>query len=77
LIVRSVEPQAIAEAQPGCSERRLFGAGSQSRRDEAEMQHPGYGTATALAEEFDAITCAERVIRCTGNGKQGMRKGHH
>lgn len=42
---------------------------SKSQCNEAEMQHSGYGTAPALAEQFDAITCAERVIRCTGNCK--------
>lgn len=42
---------------------------SKSQCNEVEMQHSGNGISPALTEQFDAITCAERVIRCTGNCK--------
>jgi hypothetical protein len=42
---------------------------SQTQCNEAEMLHSGNEIDAALAEHFDAITCAERVIRCSGNCK--------
>lgn len=43
---------------------------SQAQCNNAEMPHAGTEVDdTALAGHFDAITCAERVIRCTGNCK--------
>lgn len=37
--------------------------------NDAEMQHVGTDIDASLADQFDAITCAERVVRCTGNCK--------
>jgi hypothetical protein len=37
--------------------------------NDAGRQHSGTELDDALVERFDAITCAERVIRCTGNCK--------
>jgi len=58
---------------PGCTDVQWISGDefvtSKSQCNEAEMQHTGYGIAPGLAEQFDAVTCAERVIRCTGNCK--------
>lgn len=35
----------------------------------ATVRHSGSDTEPALADQFAKITCAERVIRCTGNCK--------
>jgi hypothetical protein len=43
---------------------------SQSQCNDAEMLHSGTEIDAALAKRFDAITCAERVVRCSGNCKQ-------
>jgi len=42
---------------------------SQTQCNEAEMPHAGNDIDNTLTDQFDAITCAERVIRCTGNCK--------
>jgi len=43
---------------------------SHSQCNGAEMQHSGSEIDGALTEEqFDAISCAERVVRCGGNCK--------
>jgi hypothetical protein len=44
-------------------------ATSQYQCNDAEMPHAGTEIDTTLADRFDAITCAERVVRCTGNCK--------
>jgi hypothetical protein len=35
----------------------------------ATMNHQGGGDDSVLAARFDEITCAERVVRCSGNCK--------
>jgi hypothetical protein len=42
---------------------------SQYQCNEAEMDHSGTDTDDALTDQFEAITCAEQVVRCTGNCK--------
>lgn len=42
---------------------------SQYQCNDAEMPHAGTEIDATLADRFDAITCAERVVRCTGNCK--------
>lgn len=42
---------------------------SQYQCNDAEMPHAGTDIDAALADQFDAITCAERVVRCSGNCK--------
>jgi len=42
---------------------------SQYQCNDAEMPHSGTDIDAALADQFDAITCAERVVRCSGNCK--------
>jgi hypothetical protein len=42
---------------------------SQTQCNDAELPHVGTEIDPALSEHFDAITCAERVIRCGGNCK--------
>ena len=42
---------------------------SRSQCNDAELLHSGTEIDAALADQFDAITCAERVIRCSGNCK--------
>ena len=42
---------------------------SQSQCNSAEKTHSGTEIDESLAGQFDAITCAEQVIRCTGNCK--------
>ncbi len=42
---------------------------SQYQCNDAEMPHAGTNIDAALADQFDAITCAERVVRCSGNCK--------
>lgn len=42
---------------------------SQSQCNAAEMTHSGTEIDESLAGQFDAITCAEQVVRCTGNCK--------
>lgn len=42
---------------------------SQSQCNGAEMIHSGTEIDESLAGQFDAITCAEQVVRCTGNCK--------
>jgi hypothetical protein len=58
---------------PDCTDVRWVSevryATSQSQCNESEMQHSGDDSDAALTEQFDAITCAERVIRCSGNCK--------
>jgi hypothetical protein len=44
-------------------------ATSQSQCNDAEMPHSGTEIDASLADQFDAITCAERVTRCSGNCK--------
>jgi hypothetical protein len=59
--------------QPDCTDVRWVSevryVTAQSQCNEAEMQHTGNEVDPALAEHFDAITCAERVVRCSGNCK--------
>jgi hypothetical protein len=40
---------------------------SMDRCNDVERQHSGIDLDHTLVEQFDAITCAERFIRCTGN----------
>jgi hypothetical protein len=58
---------------PGCTNVQWISGDefvtSRSQCNEAEIHHAGNGITPALGEQFDAITCAERVIRCTGNCK--------
>jgi hypothetical protein len=42
---------------------------SRSQCNDATMPHSGTEVDAPLADQFDAITCAERVIRCSGNCK--------
>ena len=42
---------------------------SQTQCNDAEMPHVGNEIDPALQDQFDAITCAERVVRCSGNCK--------
>lgn len=42
---------------------------SQTQCNDAELPHVGNEIDTDLSAHFDAITCAERVIRCSGNCK--------
>jgi hypothetical protein len=37
--------------------------------NEAEVPHSGNDIDASLADQFDAISCAERVVRCSGNCK--------
>lgn len=37
--------------------------------NDAEVPHAGNEIDSTLQDQFDAITCAERVVRCTGNCK--------
>jgi hypothetical protein len=59
--------------QPDCTDVRWVSevryVTAQSQCNEAEMQHTGNEVDPTLAEHFDAITCAERVVRCSGNCK--------
>jgi hypothetical protein len=42
---------------------------SNNQCNDAERPHSGTGIDESLSGQFDAISCAERVIRCTGNCK--------
>ncbi len=42
---------------------------SQNQCNDAERPHSGTEIDESLTGQFDAINCAERVIRCTGNCK--------
>jgi hypothetical protein len=42
---------------------------SQTQCNDAEMLHEGTDINAGLTDQFDAITCAERVVRCSGNCK--------
>jgi hypothetical protein len=44
-------------------------ATSQYQCNNADMMHTGFGNDGILLEKFDVISCAERVVRCTGNCK--------
>jgi hypothetical protein len=55
---------------PDCTDVRWVSevrfVSAQSQCNEAELPHAGTEIDAALSEHFDAITCAERVVRCTG-----------
>lgn len=42
---------------------------SHSQCNAAEVPHSGNDIDSSLADQFDAISCAERVVRCSGNCK--------
>jgi len=56
---------------PGCDNVKWISDVSYGTREQqcnsAAVQHYGGGFLPDLAKDFDRITCAERVIRCSGN----------
>ena len=60
-------------SEPGCSQVHWLSELEYGTRvtqcNNASQHHDGGGYIPALAKDFDRITCAELVIRCTGNCK--------
>lgn len=63
---------------PGCLDVQWFGTGefvtNLKHCNNAERPHQGSSYDVLLGESFDGITCAERLIRCTGVCNMGSPK---